>query len=244
MKAEIVVENLGVRFDLDRQKRPTTPALAHVRRGCSTLWGLHELSCHVPAGAGVALIGPNGVGKSTLLRVMAGVLEPDCGTIRVCGKVGSLLAVGAGLMPRLTGRENSLLLAVLAGMRRREARAALDEVRERSELGAAFERPVSTYSLGMRARLGFSVIEQTRPDILLLDEVHEAIDAGFKQHVESYAEELRLRGGIVIAAGHDVHELGRLADSAIRLGRSGLEWTEEWHPLESEAEATPSRVST
>ena len=228
--SEILVDGLGVRFDSDRHRRPTTPAVRRIRRGCSTVWGLRHLSVHVTAGSRTALIGPNGAGKSTLLRVLAGVLEPDEGRVSVQGRVGSLLAVSAGLMPRLTGRENSVLLGVLAGMSKREARARLEAIQERSGLGAAFERPVSTYSQGMRARLGFSVVEQTEPEVLLLDEVHEAIDAEFRLHLEEYARSVSERGGIVMAASHDVAELARLCDSAIHLERSVATWIPDWQP--------------
>src|SRR5205085_7558861 len=112
-------------------------------------------------------------------------------------------SVDAGLMPLLTGRENALLLGSLAGLSRAFVQGALEGVKERSELDGAFDRPVSTYSQGMRARLGFAVIELTAPDVLLLDEVHEAVDESFRQQVVAVAARVRDRGGIVVAAGHD-----------------------------------------
>jgi len=201
---------------------------------------MRGLDCVIESGTTVGLIGSNGAGKTTLLRVIAGVLEPDEGRVCVEGRIGSLLSTGAGLMPRLTGRENAVLLGVLAGLRKQTVRASLDQIRHRSELDGAFDRPVSTYSQGMRARLGFAVIEQTDPDILLLDEVHEAIDGDYRGRVEQFAQALRRRGGIVVAAGHDHHELQRLCDRALRLDHSSLEVVADWQaPREP---ATPAGV--
>jgi ABC-type polysaccharide/polyol phosphate transport system ATPase subunit len=219
----VVVERLGIRFDLDRQNRPVTPALTRLRRRCTTTWALRGTSFIVEAGQGVALIGPNGAGKTTLMRAIGGVLTPDEGSVVVHGRLGSLLSTDAGLMPVLTGRENALLLCALGGMPRATARAALPLIQDRSGLGDAFERPVSTYSQGMRARLGFSVVERSDPQVLLLDEVHEAIDETFRGELEACAARIRRRGGIVIAASHDREMLARLCDSALLLSRSGVQ---------------------
>jgi ABC-type polysaccharide/polyol phosphate transport system ATPase subunit len=191
--------------------------MSRLRRHCSTAWGLRGLDLDVEAGESVALIGPNGAGKTTLLRVMAGVMPVDEGDLLVDGKVGTLLSVDAGLTEILTGRENSMLLGMLAGMNRAESRAALDRVEERSQLGQAFERPVASYSQGMAARLGFAVVEQSAPHILLLDEVHEALDHDFRAIAEDRARRVLQEGGIVIAAGHDHAELERLCDRAVLL---------------------------
>lgn len=228
MSARIVIEHVGVRFELDRQKRPMTPAVRRLRSHTATHWGLRGISWQVSAGSRVALTGPNGVGKTTLLRLIAGVFVPDEGRVEIHGRVGSLLATNAGLMPRLTGRENAMLLGVLAGLRKREARSALEPIQARTELGSAFDRPISTYSQGMRARLGFAVLEETRPDVLLLDEVHEAIDGVFRRYVESYVSGLCRRGGIVVAAGHDHTELARMCSEAVRLDSLGLHRVEDW----------------
>ena len=220
MTAQVSVRQVGVRFDLDRQRRPVTPALARVRFRCTTIWALRGVSFSLGPGAGLALVGPNGCGKTTLLRTIAGVLTPDEGEVEVCGRVGSLLSVGAGLMPQLTGRENALLLGVLAGMEKARTRLLLDSIKLRSGLTDGYERPVSTYSQGMRARLGLAVVQQADPQVLLLDEVHEAIDGTARRELEARAREVRRKGGIVIATGHDHHQLMRLCDQILDLGRS------------------------
>jgi ABC-type polysaccharide/polyol phosphate transport system ATPase subunit len=215
--ATISVAGVGVRFFFDRQGRPVTPGLARVRRRCTSSWGVRDLELSVASGESVGLIGTNGAGKTTLLRLLAGVLSPDEGSLNVEGRIGSLLATGAGVLPRLTGRENATLLGVLAGLTRVDARRSLSAVRERCGLGIAFDRPVSTYSQGMRARLCFAVMEQTKPEILLLDEVHEALDAEFRSVLEAATSRITGEGGIVIAAGHDVLELERLCDRGVLL---------------------------
>ncbi len=195
MRAGVEVESLGIRFLFDAQRRPVTPGVASIRRRCTSSWGLQGVDLSIGPGEAVALVGPNGAGKTTLLRALAGVYEPDDGCVTVTGRIGSLLAVGAGLMPLLTGRENCLLQGVLAGLSRVQSRAALDEVKRRSELGDAFERLVSSYSQGMRARLGFAAIELSRPEILLLDEVHQAFDIDFRKRVEERAAAIVAGGG-------------------------------------------------
>jgi lipopolysaccharide transport system ATP-binding protein len=217
MSPGITARRLGVRFTFDRQQRPVTPALARLRRRCSESWGLRGVDLEIGSGESVALLGPNGAGKTTLLRAIAGVFAPDTGVVEVRGRIGSLLSVDGGLLPRLTGRENVLLLGVLAGLSRGLSRQSVEQVKERSGLDQAFERPVSSYSQGMRARLGFAVIEESQPQILLLDEVHEALDQEFRDELEARARSILASGGIVVAAGHDRAELERICERAVLL---------------------------
>jgi ABC-type polysaccharide/polyol phosphate transport system ATPase subunit len=211
----ITADAVGVRFLFDRQRRVVTPTLARIRRFGAETWGLRDVSFSIGAGEGVALVGQSGSGKSTLLRLVAGVLTPDEGRLEVSGRVGSLLSTDAGLLSLLTGRENAHHLGVLAGFTRKDARAALDQVKERSALGDYFERPVLSYSQGMSARLGVAVAEERNPNILLLDEVHEALDHEFRGLLERRAKEMLEAGGVVIAAGHDHEMLGRLCNRCL-----------------------------
>jgi lipopolysaccharide transport system ATP-binding protein len=215
MRAHIGCQDLGVRFQLDRARKVVTPAHAKLVRSGEDVWGLESVNLTVKAGEGIALVGPSGSGKTTLLRVLAGVLPADRGTLAIRGRVGSLLAIDAGLLNRLDGEENALMLAVLAGMTRKGAAAAMPLIREVSGLGAAFDRPVSAWSQGMRARLGFAVADCMTPDILLLDEVHEALDHEFRAIIEERAHALKESGGIVVAAGHDHGLLERVCDRAV-----------------------------
>jgi ABC-type polysaccharide/polyol phosphate transport system ATPase subunit len=138
------------------------------------------------------------------------------------GRLASLLSIEAGLLPVLTGRENALLLGVLAGMTRSRARAALEDIKIRSGLGSQFDRPVSSFSQGMRARLGFAVADSVDPEILLLDEVHEALDHEFRDIVEERAREILAAGGIIVAAGHDHPMLARLCNRAFLMSNGEL----------------------
>ena len=239
MTAHVVASGLGIRFLFDHERRVVTPALSRIRRRGAETWGLHDVNLDLRGGEGVALLGPSGSGKTTLLRVLGGIYFPDTGTLSITGRVASLLSVDAGLLSLLTGRENAQLLCVLGGETRRGAQAALDDVRERSRLGASFERPVSASRLPvwrttptsiptmpqtieselaeLRARLGFAVAERSHPSILLLDEVHEALDHEFREIVRRRAEAILASGGIVVAAGHDHPLLEQICSRAILL---------------------------
>jgi ABC-type polysaccharide/polyol phosphate transport system ATPase subunit len=215
VSASIEARGVGVRFHFDRQRRVLSPTLARLRRGGRVRSALQGVDLDVRAGEGVALVGPTGSGKTTLLRTLGGVLDPDEGSLHVRGKVATLLSPQAGLMGLLTGRENAELLAVLVGMSPREARAAISPIKTMSGLGESFDLPVSSYSEGMRARLGFAVAAQRDVDLLLLDEVHEAMDHEFREVVAERAGAVRAAGGIVVAAGHDHGVLETMCDRAV-----------------------------
>jgi ABC-type polysaccharide/polyol phosphate transport system ATPase subunit len=217
MNALIQAEAVGIQFRFDRQTRVVTPTLARLRRKGSETWGLKDVSFSIPPGESLALLGPSGSGKTSLLRTIAGVFVPDQGRIHVQGRVASLLSIEAGLLPALTGRENCVLLGVLAGFSRRESIQRIDQIKERSGLGDSFERPIASYSQGMRARLGYTVAETTDPDVMLLDEVHEALDHEFRAFVYDRARRMLARGGIVVAAGHDHGMLEEFCTRALLL---------------------------
>ena len=206
---------VGVRFLFDNQQRSVTPTLARLRRRGGENWGLVDTTISVGPGESVALLGPSGSGKTTLLRVIASIVFPDAGTVVVNGRIGSLLSIDAGLLLSLTGRENAMLLGVLGGLSRAQARGTLALVQERSGLEEAFDRPVSSFSQGMRARLGLTVAEEIGPEILLLDEVHEALDHRFRSIIAARARALLADGGIVVAAGHDHALLEQLCERAL-----------------------------
>jgi len=219
----VAARGLGIRFLFDHERRVVTPTLAKIRRRGDEAWGLKDVDVEIRGGEGVALLGPSGSGKTTFLRALAGIYVPDAGRLDIRGRVASLLSINAGLLGLLTGRENAALLAVLAGLSRSDARAGLEEIRNRSGLGDRFDRPVSSYSQGMRARLGFAVAERSRPNVLLLDEVHEALDHEFREVVRRRAQAILAAGGIVVAAGHDHDLLASLCERAIFLRQGVVE---------------------
>jgi ABC-type polysaccharide/polyol phosphate transport system ATPase subunit len=213
----ISVRQAGVRFYFDRHLKVLTRNGARLRPHGSTKWGVRNVSFDSAGGEGIAFIGRSGSGKTTMLRLLAQVYWPDEGEVAVRGRVASLLSIDAGLLSLLSGRENAMLLGVLGGLSRRASRRALESIKERSRLEDAFDQPVSTYSQGMRARLGFAVAEEVEPQILLLDEVHEALDHEFRNFVQERAQQIIDKGGIVVAAGHDHPMLARLCRRALWL---------------------------
>jgi ABC-type polysaccharide/polyol phosphate transport system ATPase subunit len=211
----IVAEGVGIEFRFDRQRRPVSRNLSRLRRAGTRSWGLQGIDLEIGPGEAVALIGRSGGGKTTLLRLFGGVFVPDAGTLTVDGQIGALLSVGAGVMGALTGRENAQLLGVLAGLSLHDARRATASVKEASGLGPSFDRNVSSYSQGMRARLGFATADEANPTILLLDEVHEALDHEYRAFVQERARSILAQGGIVVAAGHDHPLLEQLSTRAL-----------------------------
>jgi ABC-type polysaccharide/polyol phosphate transport system ATPase subunit len=222
MGARVSLEGVGVLFWLDRQKRPLTPTLARLRRKGTSSWGIKDLTLSFEAGESVALVGPSGSGKTTLLRLIAGVLPADAGVMRVTGRVGCLLSTEAGLLPTLSGGENAALLGVLGGLSRSEARNRSSAVREQSGLNAAFDRLAAGLSAGMKARLGVATAWEIGPQIMLLDEVHEALDHEFRQRLSSYAATLTASGGIVVAAGQDLSLLGTMCQRGVFMEKGSV----------------------
>ena len=160
----------------------------HPRRAFDLLRGrkylaIRNISFEVEKGESVALIGRNGAGKSTTLGLVAGVLKPSSGNVKVSGRVASMLELGGGFHPELTGRENIKLNATLLGLRRKEVNERIEKIIEFSELGDFIDEPIRVYSSGMLAKLGFSVISQVDPDVLIIDEVLAVGDIAFQKSV-------------------------------------------------------------
>lgn len=209
----ISVESVSKRFT--RQgPRPATfkrlliDPLAYARR--DRFWALQDVSLTVGVGETVGLIGANGSGKSTLLRLIGGLGRPTEGRIVRTREVESMLSLGESLDPYLTGRENAITAGILSGYRRREVLAKLDEIIEFSELEDFFDRPLRTYSDGMRLRLAFAVAISVEPEVLLIDEVLSVGDLRFQDKCFARLEELQALGTTVLFASHDEVQVRRL----------------------------------
>lgn len=176
---------------------------------------LNDISFDLHRGETVGIIGRNGAGKSTLLRIIAGILEPDSGRLVNHGARVSLLSLGVGFVPHLSGRENSMLSGMLLGLRRNEIGQRMDAIRDFSGLGSFFDQPLHTYSSGMRARLGFSVAIQADSDVLLIDEVLGVGDEEFR--IKSNAEIKRLiqSDKSVVIVSHNLQVLKELCDKLV-----------------------------
>lgn len=176
-----------------------------------------EVSFEVPRGQSVALMGRNGSGKSTTLKLLSGVLRPDSGWVRTRGRTAGLIEVGAGFHPDLTGRENVYLNAAILGMSKEETEDRFHQILEFSEIGDFIDTEVKRYSSGMYARLGFSVAVHTEFETLLVDEVLSVGDAQFRLKCEQRMLELREQGKTMFIVSHAAGQLKKLCDRGIVL---------------------------
>ena len=209
----ISVQNLNLIYKTTIDKRPTLKArMKSLGRGTKQTRIVHavnDLSIDIPYGSVLGVVGANGAGKSTLMRVISGILPPTAGRVEVYGKVSTLLALGVGFNPSMSGRENVLLGGLAAGMSRQEIDKHFEEIADFAELGDAIDAPMRTYSSGMYARLGFSVAVTVRPDILIVDEALSTGDARFKEKSLNKMKELRSDASALILVSH---ALGTIQD--------------------------------
>ena len=178
-------------------------------------WAVKDVSFELKRGDFLGLIGRNGAGKTTLLRMLNGLIKPDRGRIEMCGRVGALIALGAGFNPILTGRENIYVNAAVLGIRRKEIDARFDEIVEFAELGEFIDAPVQSYSSGMAVRLGFAVATALKPDILLLDEILAVGDEGFQKKCFDRMGELKKSGTAILFVSHNMHAISAFSSKVI-----------------------------
>jgi len=183
----------------------------------STFWALQDVSFEVPRGDTLGIIGPNGAGKSTALKLLAGILRPDAGSVRVKGRLAALIEVGAGFHGDLTGRENIFLHGAILGMRRDEVRRKLDPIVAFAGVERFLDMPVKRYSSGMYARLGFSIAAHVEPDVLLVDEVLSVGDAVFRVRCLDRMRELVRRGTTLVFVTHDLAQMQSVCARAVVL---------------------------
>lgn len=176
---------------------------------------LSDVSLSLGRGNTLGIVGRNGAGKSTLLRLIAGIIKPDKGTVSCFGLRASLLALNAGVLPHLSGRDNAVMSGMLLGLSRRSIEGLLDRIKEFSELGEYFDQPVSTYSTGMRARLGFSTALQVDPDIILIDEILGVGDAEFRLKSRQALREKILSDKTVVLVSHEQAAIRALCDRVL-----------------------------
>lgn len=181
----------------------------------SSFWALKDISFDLRRGEVLGIIGRNGAGKSTLLRVLAGIIRPDRGGIFNNGCHPSLLSLQVGFLPYLTGRKNAILSSMLLGLKYDEIERKIGAIAEFSELGEFFDQPISTYSTGMKARLGFSVAYHAEPDVILLDEVLGVGDENFRKRSEA-AMRARIRSDkTVVLVSHSPQMIKDLCTRAV-----------------------------
>ncbi len=195
------VRSLGRRADRDRAER--------------VFWALRDVSFDVRQGEVVGLVGRNGAGKSTILKILSRITEPTSGRAEIHGRVGSLLEVGTGFDPELTGRENIYLSGAILGMRKGEIDRKFQEIVEFAEIGRFIDTPVKRYSSGMYVRLAFAVAGHLGPEILLVDEVLAVGDAGFQRKCLGRIGEVSRENRTVVFVSHNMSAVARLCQSAI-----------------------------
>ncbi len=230
-KGTIEVNNVSKRYRLGSlgTLRGTVSALLsrgkdeHNQR--KMMWALRDLDFRVEPGESLGLIGPNGAGKTTTLRLLSNITQPTTGRIAVHGRASSLIELGAGFHPELTGRENIFLNGAILGLKREEIRRKLDAIVAFSELERFIDTPVKRYSSGMYVRLGFAVAAHVEPDVMLVDEVLAVGDASFRNRCIQRMRSMQKNGATVVFVSHNMHLIRGMCDSALLLmnGRIALE---------------------
>jgi ABC-type polysaccharide/polyol phosphate transport system ATPase subunit len=190
--------------------------------GMQPFWAVRDVSFDVARGETLGLIGHNGAGKSTILKLLSQITAPSEGEIRLAGRVAALIEVGSGFHPELTGRENVFLSGSILGMRRREIEAKFERIVEFSGVASFIDMPVKWYSSGMYVRLGFAVAAHLEPDILLVDEVLAVGDAAFQRQCIDRLNELRRAGMTMLFISHDLLSIEKLCDRVALIEKGRL----------------------
>jgi lipopolysaccharide transport system ATP-binding protein len=192
------------------------------RDTAAELWALHDVSLTVQQGESVGLIGHNGAGKTTLLKLLAGITKATRGQVRTHGRVASLINLGAGFHPELTGRENVMLNGVILGLSRGQVRERFEQIVEFADLGAYLDTPLKRYSSGMAARLGFAVAAHVDPDVLLVDEVLSVGDVGFQDRSLRKMLSFRDSGRAVLFVSHNLSAVEMMCRRCIWLDHGAI----------------------
>lgn len=216
---EIEFWHVSKRFQLQegRTLREFVPALFRGQAWSEPFYALREVTFFMDRGETVGIIGRNGSGKSTILKLIAGVMAPSEGEVRVAGRVSPLIELGAGFHPDLTGRENVHLNGSILGMSGREIDAQFQSIVDFAELWEFIDTPVKRYSSGMYMRLGFAVAVHSNPEVLLVDEVLSVGDAFFEEKCIERMHEFQRRGTTIVVVSHSLELISSFCERAIWL---------------------------
>ena len=225
-KPAIVVEHMSMLFNLNKEKVDNIKEyfikLVTKKLHFTEFWALKDISFTVEKGDRVGVLGFNGAGKSTLLKVIAGVLKPTEGSVKVSGVIAPMLELGAGFDLNYSGKENVFLYGATMGYSRKFIEEKYDEIVEFSELGDFINVPVKNYSSGMRARLGVAIATAVEPEILILDEVLSVGDAKFRKKSEAKIRSMFDKGITVLFVSHSVEQVMNICNKAIILDHGKL----------------------
>lgn len=220
----IEANQLSKSFMLNQERRMAFKEL--VVRGrpkkADEFWALRDATFKVAKGSMFGLVGHNGSGKSTALKVIAGIYRPTSGSVQVRGRLSALLELGAGFHPELTGRENIVLNASILGMTKKQIEANMDEIIEFAGLGRFIDSPIKVYSSGMYVRLGFAIAVKVDPEVLVIDEVIAVGDEDFQRKCFDYIDTLRNRGSTIVMVTHSMGIITDLCDNAMWLDHGNL----------------------
>jgi lipopolysaccharide transport system ATP-binding protein len=221
MKPIIIADKVGKEFSRGpiRGNWRSLFSISRTSSAPETLWALRDVSFEVFPGEMLGIVGANGAGKSTVLRLLGGVGRPTTGSMRTYGRIGALLELAGGFQGDLSGRENAVLGAVVAGLLKREAIERLPEIIRFAELEGFIDSPVRTYSTGMAMRLAFSVAVHTDPDIMLVDEFLSVGDIAFQAKCTDRISALREDGCAIVFVSHGMDQVRKLCDRALWLRR-------------------------
>jgi ABC-type polysaccharide/polyol phosphate transport system ATPase subunit len=225
--AALVVEGVSKRYRMVREAIHLKTAVLHptrwFRRPASRgHWAVRDVSFRVQRGESFSIVGANGSGKSTLLRLLAGLSRPTTGRVLANGRISSLLELGSGFHPEVSGRENAVLNGLLAGLTRREIEALLPDIVQFAGLQEFIEQPMRTYSSGMHVRLGFAIAAFLDPEILLVDEVLAVGDARFQEKCYDHISSLRARGVTIVMVSHDLAAVERFSTRVALMERGHM----------------------
>ena len=185
-------------------------------------WALQDVDLEIEQGSTLGILGRNGAGKSTMLQIISGVLQPTTGTVEVNGRLTAIFGLGSGFNPEFTGRENAMMNGLILGMDRHEMLERFEEIEAFAEIGDFMDRPVKTYSSGMKSRLGFAVAVNVEPDILVIDEALSAGDASFKKKALQRMYDLRDSGTTVLFVSHSMGMVNRFCTEAVLLNKGQM----------------------
>ncbi len=220
-KPAIVVENMSMMFNLNNEKVDNLKEyfikLVTKKLHFTEFWALRDINLTVEKGDRVGILGFNGAGKSTMLKVIAGVMKPTEGTVKVNGVIAPMLELGAGFDMNYSGKENIFLYGATMGYSRKFIEEKYDEIVAFSELKDFIDVPVKNYSSGMRARLGFAIASAVEPEILILDEVLSVGDAKFRKKSENKILSMFDKGVTVLFVSHSVDQVLSICNKAIIL---------------------------
>lgn len=228
MEPAIKVQNLSKKFLINHASRGNDyltfrDALSNVfrlKKSAETkeeFWALRDVNFEIKKGSRIGILGRNGAGKSTLLKVFSRILEPTSGSVTIRGRVASLLEVGTGFHPELTGKENVFLNGAILGMSRTEIKKKFDQIVEFSEVEKFIDTPVKRYSSGMYVRLAFSVAAHLNPEILIIDEVLAVGDAKFRKKCLARMAEVSREGKTIVFVSHDINSVRAICNTGIFL---------------------------